>query len=58
MIVDVHSHAWQYSQHFTDDFRKQARRAKAGAELDLTVRYEDYQRASGRPVSLIPACVL
>jgi uncharacterized protein len=46
MIVDIHSHAWQYPQHFTDDFRRQARRAKAGEELDLTVRYEDYQRSS------------
>jgi len=46
MIVDVHSHAWQYPQHFTDGFRAQARRARAGMEVDLTVRYEDYQRAS------------
>ncbi len=46
MIVDVHSHAWHYPQHFTDDFRNQARRAKAGMELDLAVRFEDYQRAS------------
>lgn len=46
VIVDVHSHAWQYPQHFTEDFRRQARRAKAGEELDLTVRYEEYQRVS------------
>jgi predicted TIM-barrel fold metal-dependent hydrolase len=46
MIIDVHSHAWQYPQHFTDDFRRQASRAKAGEELDLTVRYEDYRRGS------------
>ena len=43
MIVDVHSHAWAYPAHFTDDFREQARRAKAGVEMDLTVRYEDYR---------------
>jgi len=43
MIVDVHSHAWKYPDHFTDDFRQQAKRAKAGIELDLTVRYEDYR---------------
>jgi predicted TIM-barrel fold metal-dependent hydrolase len=46
MIVDVHSHAWEYPGHFTDDFRRQARRARAGAEVDLTVRYEDYRRAA------------
>lgn len=43
MIIDVHSHAWTYPDHFTDLFREQARRAKAGAEMDLTVRYEDYR---------------
>lgn len=42
MIIDVHSHAWQFPAHFTDDFQQQARRAKAGVEVDLTVRYEEY----------------
>jgi uncharacterized protein len=46
MIVDVHSHVWQYPDHFSDDFRRQARRARAGVEVDLTVRWEDYQAAS------------
>jgi predicted TIM-barrel fold metal-dependent hydrolase len=47
MIIDVHSHAWQYPEHFGDDFRMQAaRRAKAGVALDLTVRYEDYRAAA------------
>jgi predicted TIM-barrel fold metal-dependent hydrolase len=46
VIVDVHSHVWEYPAHFTDDFRRQARRARAGAEVDLTVRYEDYRRAA------------
>jgi predicted TIM-barrel fold metal-dependent hydrolase len=46
MIIDVHSHAWQYPLHFDDDFRRQARRARAGVEVDLTVRYEDYRDAS------------
>jgi predicted TIM-barrel fold metal-dependent hydrolase len=46
MIIDVHSHAWAYPQHFGDDFRHQAeRRAKAGVKLDLSVRYEDYRAA-------------
>lgn len=43
MIVDVHSHAWEYPQHFGDDFRRQAACARAGGEVDLTVRYEDYR---------------
>lgn len=46
MIVDVHSHAWQYPQHFGDDFRRQAAHARGGAEADLTVRYEDYRRTA------------
>lgn len=45
-IIDVHSHFWCYPDHFNDDFRQQSRRAKAGVELDLTVRFEDYQRTS------------
>src|SRR3954468_16785460 len=43
MIIDVHSHTWSYPQHFTKDFRQQAQRARAGVEVDLTVRYEDYR---------------
>ncbi len=42
MIVDVHSHTWQYPTHFNDDFQHQARRARAGVEVDLTVRYDEY----------------
>ena len=42
MIIDVHSHAWQYPAHFNDSFQLQARRARAGVEVDLTVRYEEY----------------
>ena len=43
MIIDVHSHAWEYPAHFSDDFRQQARRAKAGVEMDLTVTYDAYR---------------
>ncbi|WP_165071922.1 amidohydrolase family protein [Paludisphaera rhizosphaerae] len=43
MIIDVHSHVWEYPRHFGDDFRCQAIRARAGVEVDLTVRYEDYR---------------
>jgi len=26
MIIDVHSHVWEYPRHFSDDFIRQARR--------------------------------
>ncbi len=45
MIIDVHSHAWEYPLNFGESFRRQAIRARAGVELDLTVRYEDYRAA-------------
>jgi len=53
MIIDVHSHAWAYPEHFTDDFRQQARRARAGIEVDLSVRFEDYSSAASEPVRTI-----
>jgi len=43
LIIDIHSHAWDYPDHFNDDFREQAKQARAGVELDLTVRYEEYR---------------
>jgi predicted TIM-barrel fold metal-dependent hydrolase len=43
MIIDVHSHTWAYPDHFGDKFRDQAKRARAGVEVDLTVRYEEYR---------------
>ncbi|HBJ36265.1 MAG TPA: amidohydrolase [Planctomycetaceae bacterium] len=43
MIVDVHSHYFRYPDHFNDNFRDQAKRARAGVEVDLTVRYEEYR---------------
>ncbi len=46
MIIDVHSHAWEYPAHFSDDFRLQAKRAKAGVEMDLTVTYDAYRAAA------------
>ena len=42
MIIDVHSHAWKYPDHFNDEFRNQAKRARAGQEVDLTVDYDQY----------------
>jgi len=53
VIVDVHSHTWQFPQHFNEDFRTQARRARAGVEVDLTIHYEDYQRVSVPDVKTI-----
>ena len=52
-IIDVHSHFWNFPDHFNDDFRQQARRARAGTEVDLTVRFEDYQRQSVTDVKTI-----
>lgn len=45
MIVDVHSHAWNYPEHFSADFIEQAKNARAGVEVDLTVRYEEYTKS-------------
>ncbi len=52
-IVDVHSHTWRFPEDFNDDFRRQAKRAKAGVEMDLTVRWEDYERLSVPDVTTI-----
>ena len=46
MIIDVHSHFWQYPRDFSDEFRRQAARARAGVEVDLTVRFDEYRAAS------------
>lgn len=43
MIIDVHSHAWNFPNDFTEDYSRQSRRARAGVEVDLTVRYKDYR---------------
>ena len=51
MIVDVHSHTWTYPGDFTESFRDQARRARAGVEVDLAVlrqAEEDLQRRTQR----------
>jgi predicted TIM-barrel fold metal-dependent hydrolase len=46
MIIDIHSHAWSYPAHFGDEFRHQLLSARAGVEVDLTVRYEEYRAQS------------
>jgi hypothetical protein len=44
LIIDVHSHTWQYPEGFTDDFRQQARFAKGSSdEVDLSVTYQAYR---------------
>jgi len=53
MIIDVHSHAWSYPEHFNDDFRHQASRARKGVEVDLTVRLEDYRGSAREEVRTI-----
>jgi len=53
MIIDVHSHAWEYPAHFNDDFREQAKRAKAGEELDLTVHLAEYQARASEDVRTV-----
>lgn len=47
MIVDVHTHFFRHPEHFTEDFRDQARRART-IEVDLTVRWEEYH-ATAKP---------
>jgi predicted TIM-barrel fold metal-dependent hydrolase len=47
VIVDVHSHFWEYPKHFNDDFLQQAKRARGDVEVDLTVRWEDYRATAG-----------
>jgi uncharacterized protein len=46
MIVDIHSHAWLDPQHFSEDFRAQARRARAGVEVNLSVTYDQYRQSA------------
>jgi predicted TIM-barrel fold metal-dependent hydrolase len=46
MVVDVHSHFFTYPDHFTQDFVTQARRARNGVEVDLTVRWHEYAAAA------------
>ena len=53
MIIDAHSHAWRYPDHFQEDFRRQAIRARAGQEVDLTVKFGEYQETSPEEVRTI-----
>ena len=53
MIVDVHSHTWQYPAHFGDTFRDQATRAWGRHDVDLKVSYEDYRKQASEPVKTV-----
>jgi uncharacterized protein len=46
MMIDVHSHAWEDPTHLSEDFRRQAKRARTGVDLNLTVRYAEYRAAA------------
>jgi uncharacterized protein len=46
MIVDVHSHTWQFPQDFGEDFIRQANRARPGHQIDLHVSYDAYRNAA------------
>ena len=43
MIIDVHSHAWNFPSDFSEDFIKQAGRARPGHAVDFTATYEAYR---------------
>jgi predicted TIM-barrel fold metal-dependent hydrolase len=53
MIIDAHSHAWKYPDHFQEDFRMQATRARAGQEVDLTVNLDEYRASAPDEVRTI-----
>lgn len=43
MIIDVHSHAWNFPSDFSDDFIHQAGRARPGVAVDMSATYEAYR---------------
>ena len=45
MIIDIHSHTWQYPDHFNETFRQQAMRMR-GYELDWTTEFSKYRATS------------
>ena len=53
MIIDAHSHAWKYLDHFQEDFRMQATRARAGQEVDLTVNLDEYRASAPEAVRTV-----
>jgi uncharacterized protein len=49
MIVDVHTHTWNYPEHFGEENLRQAQRARVGKEVDLTVTLEGYRATAPDP---------
>jgi len=43
MIIDVHSHAWNFPSDFSEDFIHQAGRARPGVKVDMSATYEAYR---------------
>jgi predicted TIM-barrel fold metal-dependent hydrolase len=46
MIIDVHSHAWNFPSDFSKDFIRQAGRARPGHAVDLSATYKSYRAAA------------
>lgn len=46
MIIDVHSHAWNFPSDFSADFIHQAGRARRGHAVDLSATYETYRASA------------
>ncbi len=46
MIIDVHSHAWNFPSDFSEDSIQQAGRARPGHAVDLSASYEAYRAAA------------
>lgn len=46
MIFDVHSHAWRFPSDFSEDFLRQAGRARPGVAVDLSATYEAYRASA------------
>lgn len=46
MIIDVHSHAWNFPADFSDDFLHQAGRARPGVKVDISATYEAYRASA------------
>jgi predicted TIM-barrel fold metal-dependent hydrolase len=53
MIIDMHSHTWDDRRHFSDEFRRQAARARGGQPVDLSVNYQAYRDAASDDVRTI-----
>ncbi|MBB5035365.1 amidohydrolase family protein [Prosthecobacter vanneervenii] len=46
MIIDVHSHAWNFPADFSDDFIQQAGRARPGVKVDISASYDAYRASA------------